>query len=83
MPRVFDWGAGTGGWSCFALLLQSVAGCLGVAVVLALVVAWGGTVRERFFFFFFFLCGHKGPPSGENAVGLRFDCYFLEVWTLA
>ena len=35
------------------------------------------------FFFFFFLCGHKGPPSGENAVGLRFDCYFLEVWTLA
>ena len=20
---------------------------------------------------FFFLCGHKGPPSGENAVGLR------------
>ena len=56
VPRVFDWGAGTGGWSCFALLLQSVAGCLGVAVVLALVVAWGGTVRERFFFFFFFFC---------------------------
>ena len=21
---------------------------------------------------FFFLCGHKGPPSGENAVGLSF-----------
>ena len=21
--------------------------------------------------FFFFLCGHKGPPSGENAVGLK------------
>ena len=25
-----------------------------------------------FFFFFFFLCGHKGPPSGENAVGFSF-----------
>ena len=23
-------------------------------------------------FIFFFLCGHKGPPSGENAVGLSF-----------
>ena len=23
-------------------------------------------------FFFFFLCGNKGPPSGENAVGLSF-----------
>ena len=20
--------------------------------------------------FFFFLCGHQGPPSGENAVGM-------------
>ena len=59
LPRVFDWGAGIGGLSCFALLLRWVAGCLGVALVLALVVAWGGAVRERF------------------------DCYFLEVWTLA
>ena len=21
--------------------------------------------------FFFFLCGHGGPPSGENAVGIK------------
>ena len=23
-------------------------------------------------FFFFFLCGHQGPPGGENAVGIFF-----------
>ena len=22
--------------------------------------------------FFFFLCGHRGPPIGENAVGISF-----------
>ena len=36
---------------------------------------------------FFFLCGHLGPPSGENAVGINlyfdtsyFDTSFFLVW---
>ena len=27
--------------------------------------------------FFFFMCGHRGPPSGENAVGF---CFLMELF---
>ena len=38
-----------------------------------------------FFLVFFFLCGHKGPPSGESAVGyvvfdFNFDVRFAWKW---
>ena len=33
-------------------------------------------------FFFFFLCGHNGPPSGENTVGISFDGkQYLHIYT--
>ena len=31
------------------------------------------------FILFFFLCGHLGPPSGENAVGSTFHSWFQKI----
>ena len=66
---------GKGVWFLFFLeFFASVGEVFILAGGLGAGLSFYGVLRfpenfENFIISFFFLCGHKGPPSGENAVG--------------